>query len=312
MKYSAQPTSVWMARRRTKYLQWTQHNPREKSNSIRLSVIRTFVNSLSHARRDTATVTAKIRKYFKKFGFQRKCLLFSFSVPPQVGGIKFGWVQNTIKSNAQPYISIRPKFFSISLQLRCEPRFTFFFFFSITHLEQNMTFVSTLKSTHWLFLVVGQPPQCWGFYITHRHWAGTQTRYRLDGPGMERRWGRISRIRPDRLWGPPSLLHNDYRVSFPGVKRPGRGVNHPPLSRAEVKQRVELYLWAFMDCSRANFIFTTHTRTHTHTHAVRFLATGRQLVAQALSTSHTTNTRQPTMPSTGWEPPIPAIKWLHI
>jgi hypothetical protein len=27
-----------------------------------------------------------------------------------------------------------------------------------------------------------------------------------------------------------------------GVKRPGRGVNHPPPSSAEVKERVELYL----------------------------------------------------------------------
>ena len=34
-----------------------------------------------------------------------------------------------------------------------------------------------------------------------------------------------------------------YRVSFPGVKRPGRGVNHPPSSRAEVKERTELYLY---------------------------------------------------------------------
>jgi hypothetical protein len=28
--------------------------------------------------------------------------------------------------------------------------------------------------------------------------------------------------------------------SFPGVKRPGRGVDHPPPSSAEVKERVEL------------------------------------------------------------------------
>ena len=27
--------------------------------------------------------------------------------------------------------------------------------------------------------------------------------------------------------------------SFPGVKRPGRGVDHPPTSSAEVKERVE-------------------------------------------------------------------------
>jgi len=31
--------------------------------------------------------------------------------------------------------------------------------------------------------------------------------------------------------------------SFPGVKQPGRGVDHPPPSRAEVKERVELYLF---------------------------------------------------------------------
>ena len=31
--------------------------------------------------------------------------------------------------------------------------------------------------------------------------------------------------------------------SFPGVKWPGRGVDHPPTSSAEVKVRVELYLY---------------------------------------------------------------------
>jgi len=30
--------------------------------------------------------------------------------------------------------------------------------------------------------------------------------------------------------------------SFPGVKQPGRGVDNPPPSSAEVKERVELYL----------------------------------------------------------------------
>ena len=33
-------------------------------------------------------------------------------------------------------------------------------------------------------------------------------------------------------------------MSFLGVKRWGRGINHPPLSRAEVKERVELYLYS--------------------------------------------------------------------
>jgi hypothetical protein len=46
--------------------------------------------------------------------------------------------------------------------------------------------------------------------------------------------------------------------SFLGVKRPGRGVDHPPQSSAEVEGRVELYispLWAFVACSRVNFTF---------------------------------------------------------
>jgi len=32
-------------------------------------------------------------------------------------------------------------------------------------------------------------------------------------------------------------------VSFPGVKRPGRGVDHPLPASAEVKERIELYLY---------------------------------------------------------------------
>jgi len=31
--------------------------------------------------------------------------------------------------------------------------------------------------------------------------------------------------------------------SLPGVKRPGRGTDHPPPSSAEFKERVELYLY---------------------------------------------------------------------
>ena len=56
--------------------------------------------------------------------------------------------------------------------------------------------------------------------------------------------GKIFRTRPDRPWGPPSLIYNGYRVSFPGVKRPGRGVDHPHPSSPEVKERVELYLYS--------------------------------------------------------------------
>jgi hypothetical protein len=52
--------------------------------------------------------------------------------------------------------------------------------------------------------------------------VGTATRYGLEGPRIESRWGEIFRTYPDRLRGPPSLLYNGYRV-FPGGKD-GRGV----------------------------------------------------------------------------------------
>jgi len=53
----------------------------------------------------------------------------------------------------------------------------------------------------------------------------------------------IFRTRPDRPWGPPSLLYNGYRV-FPGGKAAGawRRTLTPP--SAEVKERVELYLYS--------------------------------------------------------------------
>jgi hypothetical protein len=54
----------------------------------------------------------------------------------------------------------------------------------------------------------------------------------------------IFRTCPDRPWGPSSLLYNEYRV-FPGGKlRPGRDADPSPPSSAEVKNRVELYLYS--------------------------------------------------------------------
>jgi len=55
--------------------------------------------------------------------------------------------------------------------------------------------------------------------------------------------GEIFRTRPYRPWGPPSILYNEYQVSFPGIKRPDRDLYHPPTLSAEVKESVELYLY---------------------------------------------------------------------
>jgi hypothetical protein len=56
--------------------------------------------------------------------------------------------------------------------------------------------------------------------------------------------GEIVSTHPNQPWGPPNLLHNGYWISFPGVKRPGRGFDHLLPSSAEVKERVELYLYS--------------------------------------------------------------------
>ena len=74
--------------------------------------------------------------------------------------------------------------------------------------------------------------------------VGIATRYGLDGPGIESRWSEIFHTCPDRPWDPPVFLYSGCGVSFPGVTRPGCGVNLPfPLS-AEVKERVALYLYS--------------------------------------------------------------------
>jgi hypothetical protein len=70
--------------------------------------------------------------------------------------------------------------------------------------------------------------------------VGIATAYGLDGPGIESRWG--VRFSAPVQTGPEAPLYNGYRV-FPGGKvRPGRDPS--PLSRAEVKNRVELYLYS--------------------------------------------------------------------
>jgi hypothetical protein len=56
-------------------------------------------------------------------------------------------------------------------------------------------------------------------------------------------WGKIFRTRPDRPWG-PRTSYTMGTGSFPGVKLPRRDVDHPHPSSAEVKERVELYLYS--------------------------------------------------------------------
>jgi hypothetical protein len=53
----------------------------------------------------------------------------------------------------------------------------------------------------------------------------------------------IFHTRPDRLWETHPASYILGTGSFPRVKRPERGVDHPPSYSAEVKARVGLYLY---------------------------------------------------------------------
>ena len=84
--------------------------------------------------------------------------------------------------------------------------------------------------------------------------VGIATRYGLDGPGIESRWGA-------RFFAPVQTSPGAYPAcctigsgSFTGVKRSGRGADHPPPSKCLGHERVGLYLysssglqWPFME-----------------------------------------------------------------
>jgi hypothetical protein len=87
--------------------------------------------------------------------------------------------------------------------------------------------------------------------------VGIATRYGLDGPGIESRWG--ARFSAPVQTGPGAhpASYTKGIGSFPGVERPGRGVDHPSHLVPRLKSRAIplLLLWTFADCSRMNFTF---------------------------------------------------------
>jgi hypothetical protein len=73
--------------------------------------------------------------------------------------------------------------------------------------------------------------------------VGIATHYGLDGLGIESQWGaRFTAPVQTGPWAYPASY--TMGTFFPGVNRLGRGVDHPPPSSAEVKERVELYLYS--------------------------------------------------------------------
>jgi hypothetical protein len=62
------------------------------------------------------------------------------------------------------------------------------------------------------------------------------TDYGLDGPGSNPSGRRDFSARPDRPWGPHSLLYDGYRVFPRGKVRPGRAADRSPTSSAAVME----------------------------------------------------------------------------
>jgi len=67
--------------------------------------------------------------------------------------------------------------------------------------------------------------------------VGIATRYGLDGPGIESRWGRNFQHLSRPALGPTQLPILWVLGLFPGVKRPGRGVEHPPHLAPRLKKK---------------------------------------------------------------------------
>jgi hypothetical protein len=83
------------------------------------------------------------------------------------------------------------------------------------------------KLTFWVYIT-----GCWNDFKTSSH-------FQLSNPSG----GEIFHTLPDQPGAHPATCTMG-TGSFPGVKGPGRGVDHPPPSSANVKERVELYLYS--------------------------------------------------------------------
>jgi hypothetical protein len=89
-----------------------------------------------------------------------------------------------------------------------------------------------------------------------KHTGGTATGWMVRGSNLG--GGEIFRTRSGRSWAHPAS-YTMGTGSFPGVKRPGRGIDHSPhLAPRLKKEKRYTYnpLWALVACSRVTFTFT--------------------------------------------------------
>jgi len=66
----------------------------------------------------------------------------------------------------------------------------------------------------------------------------------MDGPGVESWWGKRHYAPVQTGPGGHPASYTMGTGAFLGVKRPGRGVDHPQPTREEVKERIEQYLYS--------------------------------------------------------------------
>jgi hypothetical protein len=91
------------------------------------------------------------------------------------------------------------------------------------------------------------------------------TRYGLDGPGIESRWGEVFRTRPDRLWGPPTLrLLGDKAAET--RRWPPTLIYNRSLRKSTAIHLLPLL--AFMSRSRLNFTCSLCIITHVNGHNI--------------------------------------------
>jgi len=91
-----------------------------------------------------------------------------------------------------------------------------------------ITFISQLQLQMWAGIAQSVQPLATGWTVRGSNFGA----------------GEIFGTRPERPWGPPSLRWNGHRALFPHIERLGCSFSQPSPFKAEVKERVELYLYS--------------------------------------------------------------------